>query len=64
MWRLASRSQKRLLPITTNSEKHGGPLPPAGLGQAGGETERAPRLGLCLKGVWKHVLRESKTIFD
>ena len=62
--RLSRHSQKCLWSIAINSEQHGGPLPPAGLGQAGGETERAPRLGLCLKGGWKNVFRESKTRFD
>ena len=45
-------------------DRHGGPLSTAGLGQAGGETERASRLGPCLESGWKHVFRESKTRFD
>ena len=62
--RLLRHSDKCLFTISTNSEIHGGPLPPAGLGQAGGETERAPRLGLCLKAILKHMFRESKSFFN
>ena len=33
------------------SKPNGGPLPPAGLCKAGGETERAPRFGIFLQSV-------------
>ena len=47
-----------------NSEKYGKPLLPAGVGRAGSETERAPRLEIYLKAILKHVFRESAICGD